>query len=154
MIDICRVTKRYGTSVAVREVSLTVAAGQTMVLIGPSGSGKTTLLKMINRMVDFDEGSIRVNGQDIAGVDPVSLRRGIGYVIQQIGLLPHFSVSDNISFVLRLLGPGVKVAHPLPHDGFHQFGGRGVGGAALPDLSAVAHDHAAIRDGENLVQAV
>ena len=104
MIDICRVTKRYGTSVAVREVSLTVAAGQTMVLIGPSGSGKTTLLKMINRMVDFDEGSIRVNGQDIAGVDPVALRRGIGYVIQQIGLLPHFSVSDNISFVLRLLG--------------------------------------------------
>lgn len=70
MIDICRVTKRYGTSVAVREVSLTVAAGQTMVLIGPSGSGKTTLLKMINRMVDFDEGSIRVNGEDITGVDP------------------------------------------------------------------------------------
>ena len=104
MIDICRVTKRYGTSVAVKEVSLTVATGQTMVLIGPSGSGKTTLLKMINRMVDLDEGSIRVNGVDIAGADPVALRRGIGYVIQQIGLLPHFSVSDNISFVLRLLG--------------------------------------------------
>ena len=104
MIDVCRVTKRYGASIAVKEVSLTVAAGQTMVLIGPSGSGKTTLLKMINRMVDFDEGSIRVNGVDIAGADPVELRRGIGYVIQQIGLMPHFSVSDNISFVLRLLG--------------------------------------------------
>jgi osmoprotectant transport system ATP-binding protein len=104
MIDICRVTKRYGASLAVKELSLTVAAGQTMVLIGPSGSGKTTLLKMINRMVDFDEGSIRVNGDDIADVDPVALRRSIGYVIQQIGLLPHFSVSDNISFVLRLLG--------------------------------------------------
>ena len=74
-------TKRYGASVAVKEVSLTVAAGQTMVLIGPSGSGKTTLLKMINRMVDLDEGSIRVNGVDIAGADPVALRRGIGYVI-------------------------------------------------------------------------
>ena len=104
MIDVCRVTKRYGASIAVKEVSLTVEAGQTMVLIGPSGSGKTTLLKMINRMVDFDEGSIRVNGVDIAGADPVELRRGIGYVIQQIGLMPHFSVSDNISFVLRLLG--------------------------------------------------
>lgn len=104
MIDICRVTKRYGASIAVKQVSLTVAAGQTMVLIGPSGSGKTTLLKMINRMVEFDEGSIRVNGVDIAGADPVALRRGIGYVIQQIGLLPHLSVSDNISFVLRLLG--------------------------------------------------
>ena len=104
MIDICQVTKRYGASIAVKEVSLTVAAGQTMVLIGPSGSGKTTLLKMINRMVDFDEGSIRVNGVDIAGADPVELRRSIGYVIQQIGLMPHFSVSDNISFVLRLLG--------------------------------------------------
>ena len=104
MIDICRVTKRYGASIAVKEISLTVAAGQTMVLIGPSGSGKTTLLKMINRMVDFDKGSIRVNGLDIAGADPVALRRSIGYVIQQIGLMPHFSVSDNISFVLRLLG--------------------------------------------------
>jgi osmoprotectant transport system ATP-binding protein len=58
---------------------------------------------MINRMVPFDEGSIRVNGEDIAGADPVALRRSIGYVIQQVGLLPHFSVSDNISFVLRLL---------------------------------------------------
>ena len=104
MIDICQVSKRYGATFAVNAVSLTVAAGQTMVLIGPSGSGKTTLLKMINRMVDFDAGSIRVNGEDIAGVDPVALRRSIGYVIQQIGLLPHFSVSDNISFVLRLLG--------------------------------------------------
>ena len=103
MIDICQVTKRYGATFAVNAVSLTVAAGQTMVLIGPSGSGKTTLLKMINRMVDFDEGSIRVNGEDIAAADPVALRRSIGYVIQQIGLLPHFSVSDNISFVLRLL---------------------------------------------------
>lgn len=104
MIDICQVTKRYGAAIAVNAVSLTVAAGQTMVLIGPSGSGKTTLLKMINRMAPFDEGSIRVNGMDIADADPVALRRSIGYVIQQIGLLPHFSVSDNISFVLRLIG--------------------------------------------------
>ena len=104
MIDICQVTKCYGATLAVKEISLTVAAGQTMVLIGPSGSGKTTLLKMINRMVAFDEGRIRVNGEDIAAADPVALRRSIGYVIQQVGLLPHFSVSDNISFVLRLLG--------------------------------------------------
>jgi osmoprotectant transport system ATP-binding protein len=104
MIDICQVTKRYGAALAVNSVSLRMAAGQTMVLIGPSGSGKTTLLKMINRMVAFDTGSIRVNGEDIAAADPVALRRSIGYVIQQIGLLPHFSVNDNISFVLRLIG--------------------------------------------------
>lgn len=104
MIDICQVSKRYGATVAVNSVSLSVAAGKTLVLIGPSGSGKSTLLKMINRMVSFDTGSIRVNGVDIAGTDPVELRRGIGYVIQQIGLLPHLTVSDNISFVLRLIG--------------------------------------------------
>lgn len=104
MIDICQVSKRYGATVAVNSVSLSVAAGKTLVLIGPSGSGKSTLLKMINRMVSFDTGSIRVNGVDIAGTDPVELRRGIGYVIQQIGLLPHLTVSDNISFVLQLIG--------------------------------------------------
>lgn len=104
MIKICRVSKRYGETLAVNTVSLEVVSGQTLALIGPSGCGKTTLLKMINRMVPFNEGTIRVNGVDVATVDPVKLRRGIGYVIQQVGLLPHLCVSDNVSFVLRLLG--------------------------------------------------
>ncbi len=104
MIQIRNVSKRYGATLAVDAVSLEVADGQTLALIGSSGCGKTTLLKMINRMVPFDEGTITVNGVDVMSVDPVELRRGIGYVIQQIGLLPHLSVSDNVTFVLRLIG--------------------------------------------------
>lgn len=109
MIEIQNVSKRYGATLAVNDVSLAVGDGQTLVLIGPSGCGKTTLLRMINRMVPFSNGTILVNGVDVASVDPVELRRGIGYVIQQIGLLPHLSVSDNISFVLRLIGVQKKV---------------------------------------------
>lgn len=109
MIQIRNVSKRYGETLAVDAVSLEVADGQTLALIGPSGCGKTTLLKMINRMVPFSEGTIKVDGVDVMSVDPVELRRGIGYVIQQIGLLPHLSVSDNVTFVLRLIG----MAKPL-----------------------------------------
>jgi len=74
------------------------------VLIGPSGCGKTTTMRMINRMIDPDEGRILVDGRDIARVDPVELRRGIGYVIQQVGLFPHLTIAENVATVPRLLG--------------------------------------------------
>ncbi len=109
MIQIQNVSKQYGATLAVNAVSLEVGKGQTLALIGPSGCGKTTLLRMINRMVPFTDGSIRLNGVDVSSVDPVELRRGIGYVIQQIGLLPHLSVSDNVSFVLKLIGVPKKL---------------------------------------------
>ncbi len=106
MIDLVDVSKRYdraGTSWAVRHASLTVAAGELVALLGESGSGKTTLLKMVNRLIDPDGGEVRVAGRDVRTEDPVALRRTIGYVIQQAGLLPHLSVADNVAMVPRLL---------------------------------------------------
>jgi osmoprotectant transport system ATP-binding protein len=81
-----------------------VSAGETCVLLGPSGCGKTTTLRMINRLVRPSSGKIFINGRDTDGVDPVELRRGIGYVIQQIGLFPNMTVAENIGVVPRLLG--------------------------------------------------
>jgi osmoprotectant transport system ATP-binding protein len=98
------VTKRYGGVAAVDGLTLDVAAGETCVLVGPSGCGKTTTMKMVNRLIEPDAGRVLVEGRDVAGVDPVALRRRIGYVIQQIGLFPHLSVADNVATVPRLLG--------------------------------------------------
>jgi osmoprotectant transport system ATP-binding protein len=89
---------------AVDDVSLEVSAGELCVLIGPSGSGKTTTMRMINRLEAPSEGRITVDGREIGSLDVVALRRGIGYVIQQVGLFPHFTVADNVSVVPRLLG--------------------------------------------------
>ncbi|HEX7128153.1 MAG TPA: ATP-binding cassette domain-containing protein, partial [Thermodesulfobacteriota bacterium] len=83
--------------------SLEVAAGEICVLIGPSGSGKTTTMRMINRLELPTAGRITVGGRDIAALDDVELRRGIGYVIQQVGLFPHMTVADNVAIVPRLL---------------------------------------------------
>src|SRR5215210_6874561 len=101
-----RVTKRYaGRDVpAVDGLSLEIPAGTFCVLVGPSGGGKTTALKMVNRLVTFDEGDIRIDGRSVRDLPPVELRRGIGYVIQQIGLFPHMTVADNVATVPRLLG--------------------------------------------------
>ena len=96
--------KTFGGHAVVRDVSFEVAAGETLVLLGPSGSGKTTLLKMLNRLVEPDGGSIEINGHDVLAQRPEVLRRGIGYVIQQVGLLPHYTVAENIAVVPRLLG--------------------------------------------------
>jgi osmoprotectant transport system ATP-binding protein len=107
VIDLVDVSKRYdreGTTWAVQHASVTVAAGELVALLGESGSGKTTLLKMINRLIDPEEGEIRVDGRNVRTEDPVTLRRTIGYVIQQAGLLPHISVADNVAMVPRLLG--------------------------------------------------
>jgi osmoprotectant transport system ATP-binding protein len=101
-----RVSKRYeGRDVpAVSDLSLAIPAGTFCVLVGPSGGGKTTALKMVNRLIPFDEGDIRIDGRSIIGLEPAELRRGIGYVIQQIGLFPHMTVGENIGTVPRLLG--------------------------------------------------
>jgi osmoprotectant transport system ATP-binding protein len=105
MITLEAVSKRYpdGT-VAVQELSLEVGDGDVCVLIGPSGCGKTTTMRMINRLVEPTAGRILVEGQDISRVDPVKLRRRIGYVIQNVGLFPHQTVADNVATVPRLLG--------------------------------------------------
>jgi osmoprotectant transport system ATP-binding protein len=81
-----------------------VAEGEVCVLLGPSGCGKTTTMKMVNRLVDPSAGRILVDGRDVAGRDPVELRRTIGYVIQQVGLFPHQTVATNVATVPRLLG--------------------------------------------------
>lgn len=103
MIELSSVTKRYADRTVVDEVSLTIASGAFCVLVGPSGSGKSTTLKMINRLIDVDDGAITVDGADIRDVPAEDLRRGMGYVIQSIGLFPHWTVADNIATVPRLL---------------------------------------------------
>ncbi len=84
--------------------SLSVAEGETVALVGPSGSGKTTALKLANRLVDADAGAVRVFGRGTAEQDPVALRRRVGYVIQESGLFPHWTVRENVEIVPKLLG--------------------------------------------------
>ncbi|MEO8676589.1 MAG: ABC transporter ATP-binding protein [Casimicrobiaceae bacterium] len=108
MIRLEALTRTYatpqGTVRAVDGVSFEVGEGETCVLLGPSGCGKTTTLRMINRLVAPTSGKIFIAGRDTDTVDPVLLRRGIGYVIQQIGLFPNMTVAENIGVVPRLLG--------------------------------------------------
>jgi osmoprotectant transport system ATP-binding protein len=106
MIEIVGLSKRFsGTSApAVDALTLTVPEGEVCVLIGPSGCGKTTTMRMINRMIEPDSGVIRIAGRNVLDSDPVQLRREIGYVIQQVGLFPHWSIGENIATVPRLLG--------------------------------------------------
>ncbi|MGW7520046.1 ABC transporter ATP-binding protein [Streptomyces sp. NPDC054796] len=105
MIRFENVTKRYpdGTT-AVDDLSFEVAEGELVTLVGPSGCGKTTTMKMVNRLIEPTSGQIFLDGEDIASVDPVELRRRIGYVIQQVGLFPHKTVLDNTGTVPHLLG--------------------------------------------------
>ena len=99
-------TKHYaGRPVpAVKNLSLHIPAGEICVLVGPSGGGKTTAMKMVNRLIDITEGDITIDGRSVRSLNVTELRRSIGYVIQQIGLFPHMSVSDNVAVVPRLLG--------------------------------------------------
>jgi osmoprotectant transport system ATP-binding protein len=89
---------------AVDDVSLAVAEGEFLAIVGGSGSGKTTLLRLANRLIEADHGTIRVEGEDVRSVDPIPLRRRIGYVFQSGGLFPHMSVADNIGITPKLLG--------------------------------------------------
>ncbi|MDQ2759260.1 MAG: ABC transporter ATP-binding protein [Actinomycetota bacterium] len=100
------VTKSYPGSdrPAIDDLSFEVPAGEICVLIGPSGGGKTTAMKMVNRLIPITEGDITIDGTSVNALDAIELRRGIGYVIQQIGLFPHMTVQENVSTVPRLLG--------------------------------------------------
>jgi osmoprotectant transport system ATP-binding protein len=96
---------------AVDDVSLEVAEGEFLAIVGGSGSGKTTLLRLANRLIDADSGEITVEGEDVRAVDPVSLRRRIGYVFQSGGLFPHISVAGNIGITPKLQGtPAAEIA--------------------------------------------
>ncbi len=103
MIEAIGLTKRYKGVTAVEAISFQVAEGETLGLIGTSGCGKTTTLKMLNRLIEPTSGSILLGGQDIRQPPPEKLRQGIGYVIQNIGLFPHYTVAENIAVVPRLL---------------------------------------------------
>ncbi|MGH7502044.1 MAG: ATP-binding cassette domain-containing protein [Longimicrobiales bacterium] len=98
------VSKRFGPVLALDRVSLAVDAGECVALVGESGSGKSTLLRCFNRLVEPDSGTVMVSGTDVRQSDPTRLRRGIGYVPQDGGLLPHWRVRKNIALVPRLLG--------------------------------------------------
>lgn len=105
MIELDAVRKVYpGGHVALHALSLRVAAGTTLALLGPSGSGKTTLLKLINRLLEPSAGRIVIDGEDSAALDPVRLRRRIGYVVQDAGLFPHLTAAANAAVVPQLLG--------------------------------------------------
>ncbi len=104
MIEVDQLTKRYGDTLAVDRLSFTVGTGQTLALIGTSGCGKTTTLKMLNRLVEPTSGQIRINGEEVHRRPLEVLRRSMGYVIQETGLFPHFTVEENIGVVPRLLG--------------------------------------------------
>jgi osmoprotectant transport system ATP-binding protein len=104
MIEFVDVGKRYGDVTALEHVSLEVKKGELAVLIGPSGCGKSTMLRLINRMIEPSHGKILLHEKNTAELDPVIMRRGIGYVIQSIGLFPHMSVLENIAVVPSILG--------------------------------------------------
>lgn len=104
MIEFSHVTKAYGGRPIIADLSLSIARGAFVALVGQSGAGKTTLLKAINRLVDIDEGTITIDGQDIALLPLPILRRRIGYAFQGVGLFPHMTVAANIALIPRLQG--------------------------------------------------
>nr|WP_205606371.1 ABC transporter ATP-binding protein [Clostridium butyricum] len=103
VIEFKNIKKSYKSKIILENFNLSIDSGKLVVLIGASGCGKTTLLKMINRLISITEGEILINGKDINKMDPIKLRRGIGYVIQQTGLFPHMTVKENIEIIPRLM---------------------------------------------------
>lgn len=104
MIVVKNITKAFGAHTAVDNISFSVNGGETVVFLGTSGCGKTTLLKMINRLIDPDSGEISIDGHSIGDQRPEALRKKIGYVFQNNGLFPHYTIEENIGIVPRLLG--------------------------------------------------
>lgn len=103
MVIVERVTRQFGDTVAVDDISFSVAEGENFILLGTSGCGKTTTLRLINKLITPTSGSIQVNGADINQQSEIQLRRGIGYVLQNNSLFPHYTVAENIATVPRLL---------------------------------------------------
>jgi osmoprotectant transport system ATP-binding protein len=105
-IEFDHATKRYPgrAAPAVDDLTLSIPAGEICCLVGPSGGGKTTAMKLVNRLVDLTSGEIRIDGRSVMTLDETELRRGIGYVIQQVGLFPHMTIAENVATVPRLLG--------------------------------------------------
>ena len=123
MIRFEAVTKRYaGGTTAVDGLTLEAPTGQITVLVGPSGCGKTTSLRMVNRMIEPTSGRITIDGVDTAAIDPATLRRGIGYVIQHGGLFPHQSIERNIATVPLLLGVDKRTAYARAHELLERVG--------------------------------
>ena len=124
MIELDHVSKAYNGRPVVDDLSLSVPEGAFCVVLGPSGCSKSTSLRMINRLVPFDSGVIRIAGEDIRAVPPEALRRRIGYAIQSIGLFPHWPVEDNIATVPRLLNwPRARIRIRLDFDGIEVYNG-------------------------------
>jgi osmoprotectant transport system ATP-binding protein len=103
MIELKNLTKTFGKTTAVKDLSLTIEEGTITMLLGPSGCGKTTTLKTINRLIDINKGDILINGTSIYDRPAVALRREMGYVIQEVGIFPHLSVYDNIAIIPKIL---------------------------------------------------
>jgi osmoprotectant transport system ATP-binding protein len=135
MIRLEGVGKTYADgTVAVRELDLDVARGELVCLVGPSGCGKSTTLKMVNRLIEPSSGRIFIEGKDVTGEDPVALRRGIGYVIQQVGLFPHQKIVTNVMTVPLLYGESRATARKRAHELMHLVG-------LEPDLYSDRYPH-------------
>src|SRR6476619_5435517 len=123
MIRLTGVGKTYDDgTVAVRELDLDIGRGEMVCLVGPSGCGKSTTLKLINRLIEPTTGAIEIDGVDVTGQDPVRLRRGIGYVIQQVGLFPHQKIVTNVMTVPLLYGESRAKARERAHELMHLVG--------------------------------
>ena len=116
VVSLLGVSFSHGTHVVLDNLDLTVDAGESVALVGRSGAGKSTVLKLIDRLVLPDAGSVIVEGRDTRQWDPISLRRRIGYVLQDIGLFPHFTVEDNVALVPRLEGWPVERRRARAHE--------------------------------------
>jgi osmoprotectant transport system ATP-binding protein len=103
MISAKKLVKSFGGPAAVNDISFDVKEGENLILLGTSGCGKTTTLRMINRLIEPDSGTVYINGANIREIGPEILRRGIGYVLQNHGLFPHYTVAENIAIVPKLL---------------------------------------------------
>jgi osmoprotectant transport system ATP-binding protein len=103
-------------------LTLNIERGETLVLLGRSGSGKTTALRLVNRLLEPSNGEIVIDGQDVSRMDPISLRRRIGYVIQEFGLMPHWTVEDNVTLTLRLLDWPIRERQRRAEELLNQIG--------------------------------
>jgi osmoprotectant transport system ATP-binding protein len=123
MIKFEQVSKTYAHGFqAVKRMDFEIQAGEFVVFIGPSGCGKTTTMKMMNRLINHTEGTISINGKDISRINPVELRRNIGYVIQQAGLFPHYTIEENIALVPHLKGWSKQKKQHRVHELLHFIG--------------------------------